>query len=73
MKQNEEMNRLGKGHGRESVREAGKVKIFQTIIIAMIVEMGLLNSLEIFLYPFPDCGAQQPFVTHRHCVLGSFP
>ena len=31
MKQNEEMNRLGKGRGRESVREAGKVKIFQTV------------------------------------------
>ena len=33
VKQIEEMNRLGKGRGRESVREAGKVKIFQTIII----------------------------------------
>ena len=31
MKQNGEMNRLGKGRGSESVREAGKVKIFQTL------------------------------------------
>ena len=33
MKQNGEINRLGKGRGRESVREAGKVKIFQTLIV----------------------------------------
>ena len=31
MKQNGEMNRLGKGCGSESVREAGKGKIFQRI------------------------------------------
>ena len=29
---NGEINRLRKGRGRESVREAGKVKIFQTIV-----------------------------------------
>ena len=31
VKQNGEINRLGKGRGRESVREAWKVKIFQTV------------------------------------------
>ena len=36
MKQNEEMNRLGKGRGRESVRKSGKVNDgdnFQTLLM----------------------------------------
>ena len=41
MKQNEEINRLGKGCGRESVREAGKVKIFQTIRLPDVLPTGL--------------------------------
>ena len=37
MKQNGEINRLGKGRGSKSVREAGKVKIFQTVCVFVCV------------------------------------
>ena len=39
MKQNEEMNRLGKGRGRESVRDA---KIFRTLAINAICFISII-------------------------------
>ena len=33
VKQNREVDRLGKGRGSESVRESGKLKIFQTRVV----------------------------------------
>ena len=47
VKQNGEINRLGKGRGRESVREAGIVKIFQTSIISIIIIIVGLGTVSV--------------------------